>query len=244
MLILADRLGVVLTDPYWNMRNYAEDVFRIRDENSRLKVELIELESLSATQIRMQIDASHLVGPALDPGFVGELVPCRVVMRKRSRFATMIKVRSSTPVEWSAWQPVISRAGYLGRIRTVINAYEAWVELLAAPDFALGVEIERTGLLGVLRPRGNQFVVEMVGRDEDVQIGDRVITSGIAEVRDRLQDNSKSVMTPRGFPVGTVTASSAPSDKIFKEILVGAAASFVRNETVYVVTAADEGGQP
>lgn len=242
-IVVADHLGMVLTDPYWDLRNYGEDVFRIREENAQLKLELTTGELLIGTIDRMQSDAERMVGPAIDPGYVGELVPCRVVMRQRSRFATMIKVRSSVPVNWRPWQPVILRLGYLGRIRTVINEREAWVELLSAPNFALGVELERTGLLGILRPRGNRYVIEMVGRDEDVQVGDRVITSGIAEVRDRSLNDEEVVRTPRGFPVGVVTAASAPFDKIFKEIVVAPAATFNHNETVFVVTSPDIGGQ-
>ena len=239
---VADRLGLVLTTPYWNLRNYGEDVLRIRDENARLELRVVELELLAASGDRMQRDADRLVGPALDPGFAGELVPCRVVMRQRSRFATMIKVHSLESVEWRPWMPVISQAGYLGRLRSVINDREAWVELLAAPDFALGVEIERTGLLGVLRPRGDRFVVEMIGRDEDVLPGDRIITSGVAEIRERPGDNEPVVLTPRGFPVGVVTEAMSPSDKIFKDITVAPAASFERNETVFVVTRPEQTG--
>jgi cell shape-determining protein MreC len=239
-IVVADRLALVMTSPYWNARNYGEDVFRIRDENARLKERVVELEFLAASGDRMQRDAEHMVGPALDPGFDGELVPCRVIKRQRSRFATMIKVRSSAPVAWKPWMPVISRSGYLGRLRLVVNEHDAWVELLSAPDFALGVEIERTGLLGVLRPRGDRFVVEMVGRDEDVQPGDSIITSGIAEIRD-LGRQEEAANTQRGFPVGTVTAATSPSDKIFKEIIVAPAASFDRNETVFVVTPPETG---
>jgi len=238
-IFVADRLGLVLTAPYWNLRNYGEDVLRVRDENARLKEQVTELELLVASGDRMQRDAERLAGPALDPGFEGELVPCRVVMRQRSRFATMIKVRSLETVTWRPWMPVISQSGYLGRLRTVLNDREAWVELLSAPDFALGVEIERTGLLGVLRPRGDRFVVEMVGRDEDVAPGDRIITSGIAEIRDRLDKSKMELLTARGFPVGVVTAATSPLDQIFKEITVAPAASFDRNETVFVVTAPD-----
>jgi len=241
-IFVADRLGLVLTTPYWNLRNYGEDVFSIRNENDGLKERVAELELLAATADRMQRDVEHMVGPALDPGFDGELVPCRVVMRQRSRFATMIKVRSRGPVAWQPWMPVISQAGYLGRIRTVINDREAWVELLSAPDFALGIEIERTGLLGVLRPRGDRFVVEMVGRDEDVQPGDRIITSGIAEIREVSGAGHFAPLTSRGFPVGQVTSATSPSDQIFKQIIVAPAASFTRNETVFVVTAPDPGG--
>lgn len=242
-IFVADRLGLVLTAPYWNLRNYGEDVLRVRDQNARLREQVTELELLVAAGDRMQRDAERLAGPALDPGFDGELIPCRVVMRQRSRFATMIKVRSLESVVWRPWMPVISQAGYLGRLRTVLNDREAWVELLSAPDFALGVEIERTGLLGVLRPRGDRFVVEMVGRDEDVVPGDQIITSGIAEIRDRLDKNKMEVLTARGFPVGVVTAATSPSDQIFKEITVAPAASFERNETVFVVTVADPRGE-
>jgi len=241
-IYVADSLARVITAPYWNMRNYGEDVFRIRDENAALKQQITELELMSDARNRMQRDAERMVGPALDPGFGGELVACQVVMRQRSRFATTIKVRSLGPVEWQPWMPVISRTGYLGRLRTIINEREAWVELLSAPDFALGVEIERTGLLGVLRPRADRFVIEMVGRDEDVQPGDMVVTSGIAEIRTRSEADDGMMLTPRGFPVGQIVSATSPSDQIFKLIAVAPAASFERNETVFVVTAPEQGG--
>lgn len=244
-ILVADRLGVVLTTPYWRVRNFGQDVLRTRDENARITAQLVEMEMQADAADRMLRDADRMAGPALDVGYSGDLVPCRVVMRQRSRFATMVKIESLSPVQWYPWQPVISRSGYLGRLRAVINDREAWVELLSAPDFALGVEIERTGLLGVLRPRGDRFEVEMVGRDEDVRAGDRIITSGIAEFREGADHPSLLVPTPRGFPVGTVTEASSPSEAIFKEIVVTPAASFVANETVFVVVnlaAGAEGG--
>jgi len=249
-ILVADRLGLVLTSPYWRARDFGQDVASIREDNAWLKKRVAELELLAASGERMQRDAGRMAGPALDPGYDGDLVPCRVVTRQRARFATLVKVQSLIPVNWQPWQPVISSAGYLGRLRSVINNREAWVELLAAPDFALGVEIERTGLLGVLRPRGDGFIVEMVGRDEDVQPGDVVITSGIAEIREGATDQGGSSLTQRGFPVGTIIEVSSPYDQIFKRIVVDPSASFNFNETVFVVTPLaaspliNEGGSP
>ncbi len=231
---VADRLGMVLTSPYWQVRNFGEDVVRTRDENAWLRERVVELELMSDTGERMVRDADRMAGPALDPGFEGDLIPCRVIMRQRSRFATMIKIQSLVPVNWQAWQPVISSKGYLGRLRTVISDNEAWVELLSAPDFSLGVEMNRTGLLGVLHPRAERFVLDMVGRDEDIQVGDLVITSGIAEIREGGFQGHHD-RTLRGFPVGIVSQVSSPSDMIFKEIVVQPSAEFDYNETVFVV---------
>lgn len=235
-IFVADRLGLVLTSPYYEAKDFGRDILATRDDNAWLRKRVAELELLAATGERMQRDAGRMAGPALDPGYDGDMVPCRVVMRQRARYATLIKVHSLMPVDWRPWQPVISSSGYLGRLQTVINDREAWVELLTAPEFALGVEIERTGLLGVLRPQGDRFVVEMIGRDEDVEPGDRVITSGIAEIRDGEVDPGGASLTPRGFPVGTIVETSSPSDRIFKHVVVAPAASFDFNETVFVVT--------
>lgn len=234
--MVADRLGRVLTAPYWSVRNFAADVFVLRDQKTELERRLVELEMQVAAGDRLQRDMDRLAGPALDAGYAGELVPCRVVMRQRSRFATMIKVHSEVPVAWRPWLPVITRAGYLGRLRTVVSATEAWVELMTSPDFALGVELERTGLLGILRPQADRFVVEMVGRDEDVQEGDVVITSGIAEIREGAHDPAQTAVIPRGFPVGVVSAVLSPNDEVFKDIELEPAAAFQHNETVFVIT--------
>lgn len=246
-VLVADRLGVVLTSPYWKTRNFGEDVIQTGKDNAWLKERVAQLELMVATGERMQRDSARLAGPAIDPGFEGELVPCQVVMRQSGRFATMLKIRSLDAVDWEPWLPVISSAGYLGRIKNIINEREAWVELMPAQEFALGVEIDRTGLLGILRPRANRFYVEMVGRDEDVRPGDLIITSGIAEVKDETGQDSGRQLTPRGFPVGTVSEVTSPSDKIFKEILAEPMASFAYNVTVFVVLPfghSPGGGQP
>jgi len=238
-VLVADRLAVVLTSPYWKTRNFGEDVINTGEQNAWLRQRVADLELMAANADRMQRDADRLAGPALDPGFDGELIPCQVVMRQSSRFATMVKIRSLTPVDWKPWLPVISSAGYLGRLKNIVNEREAWVELMAAPDFALGVELDRTGLLGILRPRADRYVIEMVGRDEDVRSGDLIITSGIAEIQDSEAGQADRQFTPRGFPVATVKAVSSPSDQIFKQIQVEPLAGFRYNVTVFVVMPLD-----
>ncbi len=245
LLLLPDRvqiqvshaLSAVLINPWLEVRNFGEDVLRVRADNARLSAEVQTLRLQLQARQRSADDAARAAGPALPSGVDVPLAPCQVVARKRARLATMIQVRSLEPLDWQPELPVITRAGFLGRVHTVIDERSAWVELLTAPDMALGVEFARTGVVGVLRPRAGRFVVELVGRDEDVLPGDLLITSGIAEVRDEVGGPVHDPV-PRGLRVGVVEDVSAPSDQIFKEIAVNPHAEFRHNETVYVVGAA------
>ena len=72
-------------------------------------------------------------------------------------------------------------------------------------------------------------------------MGDQVITSGIAEIRESRDDPRGTALTPRGFPVGRVVEVNSPNDMVFKEIIVQPAASFEYNETVFVVTPLEAG---
>lgn len=233
---VAHALSTVLINPWLEIRNFADDVLRVRADNARLGAEVQTLQLRLGTLERAALDQARQAGPALPPGCDEPLVPCQVTVRKRARLATMIQIHSLEPVVWRPELPVITAEGFLGRVHTVIDDRWAWVELLSAPDMALGVEFERSGLVGVLRPRAGRFVVELVGRDEDVLPGDRVVTAGIAEIRsgpgERIDDP-----VPRGLAVGEVSQVSAPSEQIFKEIAVHPYAEFRRNETVYVVGA-------
>jgi hypothetical protein len=235
-IVVADRLSVVLTRPYWRLRNFGEDILGVRRENGWLQARIQELELQGANLDRDARDAlRQSVGGGLLAGTTERLLPCEVVARELPRSATMIKVRSAAPVRWRLYEPVMSVRGLLGRVRRIDNPREAWVELLTTPDMALGCEIERTGLLGVLRSRGGDFLLDMVGRDEDdVKEGDLVITSGIAEVRSEAEGEGWAPV-PRGLPVGVVRRVHQSAEQLFLDISVTPAASFTHNATVFLL---------
>ncbi len=238
---VADGLGGVLTEPWLRARNFAEDLLTVRRENERLLARLTEMQLREATRQRAAVDSARgAAAVALDPGFRGRLAPCSVLARRLGRTATMIAVRSDEPLAWRPLQPVVSADGLVGRIRSVQGPHEAWVELLTAPEFAVGCEVEGKGLLGVFRRRGGRFVLDMVGRDEDsVRPGDLVVTSGIAEVPEGSEDPAADEQTwarmPRGLPVARVVSSKRSQDMLFRDIEVEPLASFTRNQTVFLV---------
>lgn len=238
-ITVADRLGRVLTAPYWGARNFLDDMATLRRENTRLEHDLFEAELERSAAELARLDRGREAGCAPEEGFGGLLAPCRVTLRQRGRFATMVRITSDRPVPWRPWLPVVNRRGLVGRVRTIVSGTTAWVELMSAPDFALGVEFMRTGLLGVLEPREDRYVVGMVGRDEDVRVGDRVMTSGITEVREGVARSDAAGASPRGIPVGVVTRVDVPNDQVFKYVEIAPAAACRRNETVFVVLPAD-----
>jgi len=232
---LTQVLSTVFVVPYQKVHDFGEDVTRVRGENARLSARVEVLEARLTAATRAVADSARGRDlPVLDPGFTGPLAPCEVIGRARARYANMLQITSTERLGWRRGLAVIDAGGYLGRVNTVTDPHTAWVELLTSPDMALGVELERTGLLGVLRPRAGSFVLEMVGRDEDVVTGDRVITSGIAEVRDFVAGAARDPV-PRGLPVGEVYVVTVPSDDIFKRIEVRPLADFRRNSIVFVV---------
>jgi len=232
---VADRISSVVTDPYHRVRNFGEDVFQVRRQNAELQSHLSALELQLASRERYERDQVRHVASDQEFGWEGRLWPCEVVARERGRYAQMIKIRSDLPLDWQMYQPVMTPRGLLGRIRLITSPHTAWVELLAAPEVAIGCEIERTGLLGILRASGGKYVLDMVGRDENVQIGDHLVTSGIAEVVE-VGEEEHLAMMPRGLPVGQVTAVTSPLEELFKKITVQPYAEFDINERVFVVS--------
>ncbi|MHB8078708.1 MAG: rod shape-determining protein MreC [Candidatus Krumholzibacteriia bacterium] len=240
-LRVADSLGAVTTGPFFRLRDFIEDVARVKRNNAELRAEVAALELERGGLARLRRDADRLVEAAgLRAAGVGALQPCEVVARRSGRLPSVIKIRSAQPVLWRVSQPVITPTGLLGRVKQPAGSYEAWVELLTSPDLALGCEIERNGVLGILRPRDGDFVLDMVGRDEDVVPGDRILTSGIAELHEAASGTRPEASFPRGLPVGLVSEVSAPPDRLFKTIRVSPLASLRRNDVVFVVTAPGE----
>jgi len=237
-IAVASWLDEVFVKPWTEQTGGAKNTGDQDRKYVTMEERILDLEQQLAVANRMATDAPRLSGPAFEAALFGDLVPCRVVMRVRQRYVTMLKIESLEDAAWAQWQPVISRRGYLGRIRDVVNAREAWVELMTAPDFALGVQVRRSNLLGILMPRSGRFLVEYVGPDEDVQVGDEIVTSGIVEAEywNRLEPDMPAV-TPPHIPVGVVSELPEPAmGQIFKTIVVKPYAQFTHNEFVYVVT--------
>lgn len=231
---VADVLGMVLTSPYYRTVDFGRKVLSVDAENDRLRAEVASLRLQQAAAPRFRRDRAGLrralglmdIAPTA-------LVPCEVERRRVSSSTSLVRVRSATNVAWTRYQPVISAGGLVGRVHTPTGPRTAWVELLTSPDLAVTCELDRTGLPGVLHARGGDFDLTYIGRDEDVRVGDAVVTSDIALIAGEHERNE--VGLPRGLPVGTVVEVASPPDQLFKSVRVEPLASFSSLDILFVV---------
>lgn len=102
-------------------------------------------------------------------------------------------------------QPVVTDAGLVGRVVVPAGRY-AKVQMITDRSASVGAMIERTRRQGVVRGGKQGFLeLDFVPLQEEVRVGDRVLTAGIDGVY------------PRGIPIGTVV-SVVPGNELFHHI--------------------------
>jgi len=117
--------------------------------------------------------------------------------------------------------------GVVGRIMEV-SPSTAKVLLITDPNSAVDVIVQRSRAQGIMEGKVEEFcVLKYVQKSEDIQEGDRVITSGLGGI------------FPKGLVIGTVTKVERKRPGIFQYIEVTPTVDFSRLEEVLII-----GGQP
>jgi rod shape-determining protein MreC len=127
--------------------------------------------------------------------------------------------------------PVLAPAGVVGRI-VMPTARASKVQLLIDRDAAAGAVVERSRAQGVVVGTGtDRFRLDHVPGAADIQVGDRVVTSGIEGIY------------PKGFLIGQIESIDRQSGE-FTNVLVRPAVEFSALETILVVLTPRAGEAP
>jgi rod shape-determining protein MreC len=117
--------------------------------------------------------------------------------------------------------PVISTRGLAGR---VISASENTSQVLLLTDVnsAVPALVENSRIKGIIKGLGSgKLNFDYVRSDEEIKIGDRIITSGLLEI------------FPKGIFIGTVRSIKRLENKMFAEIIVSSAFDANKAEEVF-----------
>jgi rod shape-determining protein MreC len=119
---------------------------------------------------------------------------------------------------------VVTPLGALGRVIEV-TPHTAKVLLVTDPNSGLDVMVQRTRARGIVSGSlENGPIMKYVKHSEDVQIGDRLVTSGLDGI------------FPKGMMVATVISVSKQTVGLFQQISVLPAVTLDRTEQVLVVS--------
>jgi rod shape-determining protein MreC len=180
----------------------------LKEENLRLR----GLLDLGAT-VPVKSIGAHVVGRA--PSFLSNLM--------------IIDRGSFDGIRTDA--AVVSGSGVLGRT-VVVSIHHAQVQLITNPDASIGVMLEKSRTPGVLKGTGApRLELHYLSNSEPVEIGDRIVTSGLDGI------------FPKDLPVGRVV-DSRKGKSVFRVIEVEPLADLVHIEEVLVFLSASAPGIP
>jgi len=155
-------------------------------------------------------------------------LPCEIIARSSTSFFRSIMVDRGTADSVRVGMAVVGFRGLVGRVSQVFPT-SSQVVLINNKSISVSCMDRRSRVVGMLEwDRGSYFRLEYVGKEEDVVVGDTLVTSGLG------------MLFPKGFPVGTVFQVQEDRGGISKRVRVASLANLNALEELFVVTGARE----
>ncbi|HMI90271.1 MAG TPA: rod shape-determining protein MreC [Polyangiales bacterium] len=217
-------LGVsgILQD-YVYLVEVKQDNDRLRDENARLREANFKLQA-AATENRA---LRRLL--QLREQLRGALLSAQVIGKGNSPYFRVARLQldRGDRDHVRAGMPVLTADGLVGQVRRTSGRFSD-VLLVADDTSAIDVVIQRSGARGILKGTGSvehyACRLEHLSREDDVQVGDLVVTSGLGQ------------RFPASILVGHVDSVDKRDFGLFQEATVTPAVRFSRLEEVMIMT--------
>lgn len=164
-----------------SMGEFFDTRSELRDENSRLKAELLRAAQAQQAQVASRQEADRLSKLLqISQASAVRAQAARVVYLGRDPFSQKAFLDRSASQHFAPGSAVVDELGLLGQL-TRVHPLFAEITLLTEKDFAIPVKIERTAMHALLYGRGPDKLPELrsVASNADVKEGDVLLTSGI-----------------------------------------------------------------
>jgi rod shape-determining protein MreC len=200
----------------------------VRAENRQLKE---QIEHMRLEQVRLAEDAAQArrlqTLLAFKEQFISRTVAAQVIGSSGSDHSRIVYIDKGENAGIRRDMAVMTSNGIVGKVLLVYPSVSQ-VLLINDESSGVGALLEKTRLQGVLRGSANgEIVLERVMSDEQVPVGETVLTSGGDQI------------FPKGLPVGTVTKVGKGKD-LFLNIKIKPAADLSQLEEVLVLVEKEE----
>jgi rod shape-determining protein MreC len=185
-------------------------VSALREENNRLKEALLTEERLEKlSYLQSQYSSVSRVA--------------QIFARDPSSWFKTVLVNKGEKDGVAKDMAVVTSEGVVGRVIEV-SLHTAKVLLITDPNSAMDVIVQRSRTQGIMEGKVEEVcVLKYVQKNEDVQVGDKLITSGLGGI------------FPKGLMTGTVTKVERKRPGIFQYIEVTPSVDFSRLEEVLIL---------
>ena len=205
---------------------------RLRTENGQLKRQLADC--MQAGQLHQEVwDENRRLRSFL--GFAERVdfgfIPAEVIGRGWQGSPGLIHINAGWKQGCKKDMALVTHDGIAGKIVSVSRSGATGM-LLNHPTFRISARIQRTRQVGVVRwLHGNRCALEGVPIRSDVQLGDRIVTSGYGHIY------------PTGYLVGYVVRVADDPKGLFKIIELKTAVDLGQLELLFVVQKENNGSQ-
>jgi rod shape-determining protein MreC len=195
----------------------------VRAENRQLKD---QIEQMRLEQVRLAEDAAQArrlqTLLAFKEQFISRTVAAQVIGSSGSDLSRTVYIDKGENAGIKRDMAVITADGIVGKVLVVYSSVSQ-VLLINDQSSGVGALLEKTRLQGVLRGTANgEVVLERVMSDEQVPLGETVLTSGGDQI------------FPKGLPIGSVMKVGNGKD-LFLNIKIKPAANLSKLEEVLVL---------
>lgn len=201
---------------YFNLVDTVDVNRQLRDENRELRAELTRSDEvrLENQRLRLLLDFKEAQEMAT--------LPARVIAEDASSWFRTVTIDKGRQHGVTEGLPVVIAEGVVGRVVRVSDRYSR-VLLITDASSAVATLLQENRARGVCRGQGDKLVFDFVLRQEEVEPGDRVVTSGMGGV------------FPKGLVVGVVESVDRQEFGLFQAITIVPAVDFSHLEEVLVL---------
>ena len=198
-------LGYATTPIYWiadiptRVSFWIDDVFVSRtdllEENEQLQEDLLVaqrelqlLESLASENSRL-LALNEATG-----GIDGEVLPAEIINVSADLYSQRVLINKGQSDGVFIGQPLLDANGLMGQVVEVLP-FTSWALLITDPQHVTPVEVNRNGeraLARGSRAMANELELQFVTQTQDMQAGDRLVSSGMGQVY------------PKNYPVAEI----------------------------------------